>query len=309
MLASVDLLVIYLITLIFFKSVGYIFLLAPYCKKITADSSNLRTYVKYGLPTAIATIVLWSSGNLDKVMLTRYMSFYDLGNYAFGASLATYITYVGSLIAPLLLPRLSLLYDKRKSLDISGVVEYFNQNVTCVILGVGSIWLFLALFSRELVLLTAGEKYPTASHTLFFLALYYGIDQIFGLWAYIYHLKKRPYILTALRLIYFFVFVAGLVVSLRFFDAKYLVMGILLMGLVYNAILYGLAQRMLSVKMSMKNCFLFLIILALSITSYSFSAQLLLHIKAIVLLILFSISLFSVFREYRAVDRFFAQLI
>lgn len=302
--ANASTLLKYLLTILIFKGIGYLILLIPYFS-LSHDFSNLKKYLKYGIPTVIASCVLWGFGNLDKVILTRYMTLDQLGNYSFGATLAMYLTYVGSVITPLLMPRLSFIYDKSGGQVTQKLVEYFNQNLTCVILAVSGLFLLVSLFSREIIRITAGSKFPFSYESLFFLALYYGIDQIIGLWAYVYHLYKKPLLLTSIRTGYFFIFVAGIFISLQFFPAKYLPVSIFVLGLAYNLLLYIVAQRLISIKMSKRNFMIVLCSLSLSFLNFFILYQINMKIKLVLLAVATIFSLAIFFRELVNIDRLY----
>jgi O-antigen/teichoic acid export membrane protein len=304
---QVNILVRYVIALVSLKIIGYFFILLSF-KKIKCEWHNMSEYIRYGLPTVFASVILWGVGNLDKLVLTQYLSPYDLGNYCFGASLATYITLIGPFIVPLLLTRLSLLYDTKAVLAEQNIWNYLNKNTTCLIVCIGGLWTFVSLFSEELILLTAGENYRNALTPFFFLSLYYGIDQIFGLWAYIYYLKKRVYLLTILRLSYFFLFLFSLFVSSRILEGKYLIHTIIVMGIFYNSVLYGVSQILFPIKMSKWNFILVSLFFIISIYFHLFLVKIGVFEKFSILFIFALCCLSILYKEHRAAEALFSNL-
>lgn len=301
----------YISTLLALKVFGYLAFVVITFKKFkagAADVKDLKGYIIYGLPTVLASVMLWAFGNLDKALLTRFMSPFDLGNYFFGSTLATYVSYVGVLVIPLILPRLSFLHDKSNSSSLESTSIYLNQNVTCLIFSVSCIWMILSVFAKEIILMTAGGEYLAAIEPLFFMGLYWGIDQVLGVWAFVYHLKKKPYVLTNIRLGYFVIFVGGLWLSLTLTGSKYIVFTLLVMGMFYNLILYIYAQTFIKIQMSMKNKIGLCLSLLTNILIYNISDRFDLYSKIILFCVTFISLIFLGLREFRKVDKLFYQL-
>lgn len=274
--------------LIFFKQ--------PFaCKNDNESRIDKIKFSLYGWPTLLASTMLWSFSNADRVLLSHYLSPEKLGVYSFGASLATYTTYLGILAFPLLLTRGSRIFDKTQNLNT--LKELFNNNLTFFIFIVSIFWFSLALFHREILMITGGEKYLNSAFALIYLSFYYGIDQAVGIWCFAYHIKKKPGVLTFIRTVYFFIFLAILFIHLKFFNPEYLPLSFCFCGILYNLVIYTYAQNLIKIRMSLFNFMLLVFSLIISIALFSlcgFVRQFYLALITILILVTFYFYFFRV---------------
>jgi len=208
-------------------------------------------FINYGWPTVLASFVLWCFSNLDRIILSEHLTLADLGIYSFGSSLASYTSYLGVLVFPLLMLRISKAYDTNQDLEF--ITQYMNKNISIFIKCLSGFWLLIALFKSEILRLTAGNQYLGSAFPFFVLALYFGIDQAIGTWSYIYHLVKKPKYLTILRTVYLSLFSLSILIHCRYFDPKYLPLTMLFLGISYNFVLYYIAIQLLPIKLYIKN--------------------------------------------------------
>ena len=83
-----------------------------------------REFLKYGLPMVPTVLAVWLVSQSDRLVLSHFIAKSDLGVYAFGASLATYMVFLGYAVYPLLLPGASKLHDGG---DKAGVQALFQR--------------------------------------------------------------------------------------------------------------------------------------------------------------------------------------
>src|SRR4051812_5751222 len=107
---GVELLALYVVINMTLKFIAYPFLVrfrAPPAERAPAEQR--RTFLQYGLPMIPASIVVFLTAQGDRLVLGHLLSKEALGVYAFGASLAAYMMYIGYATNPLLLPRASVM--------------------------------------------------------------------------------------------------------------------------------------------------------------------------------------------------------
>jgi O-antigen/teichoic acid export membrane protein len=145
-------------------------------------------FLRYGLPMVPAVLVAWILGQGDRLILGQMVSKPELGVYAFGAMLASYLVYLGYAVYPLLLPRASRLYEAGDRDALRSLFQ--NSQAVFLILFMGAMGT-IALFSREIVILTAGEQFISSAKVFVVLALAVGTDQLLGIYQYVFHLVKK----------------------------------------------------------------------------------------------------------------------
>lgn len=243
-----SLLVTYILWVVVLKALVYPWLLAGKRPR-EHESSPLppvvrKEFLRYGLPMVPAALVAWFVAQGDRLILTHQVDKASLGVYAFSASLAANMIYIGYAVYPLLLPRAAQLYEAGNLEELKALFRR-SQYLTALLLTMAM--LGLAFFSREILLWTAGEKYIDGSLILLVLAFAIGLEQVLGVHQYIFHLVKRTRWIFWLNLQQGVTLFLAVWLSAAAGGARWVPWGVLGSILISNAIRYAAASRFLHV--------------------------------------------------------------
>jgi O-antigen/teichoic acid export membrane protein len=206
------------------------------------DPGERRSFMRYGLPMIPTALVIWFVSQGDRLILGHIVEKEALGIYAFGATLASYLVYLGYAIYPLLLPRASRLYD---SGDYDAVKKLFGDSqYVFLALCFGALFT-ITLFSHEIILFTAGPGFIGAANILIILSVAIGLEQLLGIYQYIFHLVKKPSFVLYFNLLYAVLTALGVIISARLGGVDLVPWALLAAVLVSNIIRYIVAQRQL----------------------------------------------------------------
>lgn len=211
------------------------------------DSELRRRFLYYGLPMLPTVVVGWFIAQGDRLLLGHFMNKHDLGIYAFGASLAAYMVFLGYAVYPLLLPKASQLYDAR---DVVGVRSIFNQSQRLFLALWAAAMAGVVLWAGEIIEWTAGSEFADARDILIILCLAVGVEQLLGIYQYVFHLVKQQQWILWLNLLY--AAMLGLSLTLvGYFDTVALApWAVLAVTLLFNLVRYRLAQGHLCLPLS-----------------------------------------------------------
>lgn len=211
------------------------------------EAKERRDILRYGLTIMPAVLAMWLSSQGDRLVLSHLVDKADLGIYAFGAVLAVNLSYLGYAVYPLLLPNASHLFDKG---DIAGIRKLFDdsQRVLLVLL-VGALTL-LALFSREIILWTAGAAFINSAKVLLILAMAISADLLFGIYQYVFHLVKKPKLVLWLNIGNTFVLFVSIYVAARFGGITFVPWTVMIVAMLYNGVRYLHARQYMQVAPS-----------------------------------------------------------
>lgn len=157
-----------------------------------------RQFSRYGLPMVPAALVAVLVAQGDRLVLGRLAEVGELGVYAFAAGLAAYVAYLGYAVYPLLLPRASTLYDAG---DIAGVRHLFARCQEVFVVMFLAAMVGVVLFAQDIIMLTAGPAFAAAAPVLVVLSLAVGLEQLFGVYQWTFHLVKKPRMFVYLGLL------------------------------------------------------------------------------------------------------------
>ena len=204
-----------------------------------------QRFLRYGLPLIPSTITAWFVGQGDRLVLGHVVGKAELGQYAFAASLAAYLVFLGYAVYPLLLPRASRLYEAG---DQQGLGDLFAtcQAVFLVLLAVALC--VLALFAGDIVRLTAGPQFLPAGWMLVVLAVSVGLEQLFGVYQWVFHLCKRPVWILWLQILYAGLLLGAVAVAGRLAGIVAVPWAVLGATLLFNGGRYFLAVRLLPLR-------------------------------------------------------------
>jgi O-antigen/teichoic acid export membrane protein len=176
------------------------------------------------------------------VLLAHLVEPASLGLYAFGASLAAYLVYVGYAVFPLLLTRASQLHDVG---DLPGLRRLFaTQQRLMFAAYIAALGVALP-FAREGVVLLAGREFEPAAEPFVALALAVCVDRVFGVYQYVFHLVKRPFWIFRLALLNATMMTAAVVYAATTHGIGAVPWALLLATLLFNTVRFAITRRYL----------------------------------------------------------------
>jgi O-antigen/teichoic acid export membrane protein len=206
-----------------------------------------REFLRYGIPMVPTMLMTLLIGQGDRLVLSHFAAKHDLGVYAFGATIASYVIFLGYAVYPLLLPRASQLHDAG---DLAGVRILFQETQKLFMPLWAGAMLFLALWNPEIIAWTAGNAYAGAGKVLLILAFSSGIDQLFGISEYMFYLVKRTDRVFWLYLIYAAMLLSGLALAGLISGTLLAPWAVLAATIAFNFLRYRIAQRHLYIPVA-----------------------------------------------------------
>lgn len=240
------LLATYVIVLILFKALAYPWLLMGTPKAQTLGAEQRTTFLHYGLPMVPSMVVIWFVGQGDRLILSHFIDKHALGIYAFGASLAGYLVFLGYAIYPLLLPRASRLHEAGNDRAVAGLFQE-SQRLFLIILTIAMIT--LALVAKEVIGITAGQDFAGAEHILVVLGFAVCVEQLLGVYQYVFHLVRRTDWILWLNLLYGSMLVSMLAMTAHWLGASLVPWAVLAATVAFNFIRYRAARHFLPIVM------------------------------------------------------------
>ncbi len=238
----------YIAVVAFGKTAIYPALLAGMANGKSLPRSDIRwSFLKYGLPMVPTVLAVWLVGQSDRLVLSYFVTKSDLGVYAFGASLASYMVFLGYAVYPLLLPRASKLHDEG---DMTAVRTLFHDAQNHFMLLWAGGMTCLALWSADIIAWTGGSSFSGAARTLLILSFAVGLEQLMGVYQYVFHLVKRTDVVLLLNLGYAAITIASLAVAGFTSGITLAPWAILVATLLFNVLRYFVALRYLFLPVS-----------------------------------------------------------
>jgi O-antigen/teichoic acid export membrane protein len=199
-----------------------------------------REFVGYGLPLVPTLLAIWLVGQSDRLVLSHFVSKHDLGLYAFAATFAGYVVFLGYAVYPLLLPHASRLHDEGRAAELRNL---FNDSQRLFALLWAGGMACLALWSGEIIAWTGGRAFDGAAPILLVLAFSVGFEHLMGVYQYVFHLKKRTDLLFWLNLANAALIIGSLAVAGTYGGIVVAPWGVLAATIVFNLLRYALASR------------------------------------------------------------------
>jgi O-antigen/teichoic acid export membrane protein len=255
-----------------------------------------REFLRYGLPMVPTLLVVWLISQGDRLVLSHFASKHDLGVYAFGASLAAYLVFLGYAVYPLLLPRASQLYDGG---DLSGVRTLFQDAQRLFMLLWAGAMACLALWASEIINWTAGDAYAGAEKVLLILSLAVGVEQLLGIYQYVFHLGKRTDRILWLNLGYAAMLLSGLALAGLVSGTLLAPWAVLAVTILFNIIRYQIAQRYLPLPLIPQLWLRVAAVMALSMVLFDLASSLGFYFRLLLTGIIAGLTLVVVARRWR----------
>ena len=202
--------------------------------------SRRRDLVKYGLPMVPTVLAVWLISQSDRLVLSHFVTKSDLGVYAFGSSLASYVVFLGYAVYPLLLPGASKLHDEGNASAVQ--VMFQDAQKFFMLLWAGAMTC-LALWSADIIAWTGGSAFAGAAQVLVILSFAVGIEQLMGIYQYTFHLVKRTDIILWLNLGYAVMTIGCLAIAGSISGIALAPWAVLAATLIFNFLRYRIALR------------------------------------------------------------------
>ena len=199
-----------------------------------------REFLKYGLPMVPTLLAVWLVSQSDRLVLSHFVAKSDLGVYAFGATLATYMVFLGYAVYPLLLPEASRLHDRGNT---AGILALFQGAQRLFMLLWAGGMTCLALWSVNIISWTGGNAFAGAGPVLLILCFAVGVDQLLGIYQYVFHLVKRTDLILWLHLGYAAIMIGSLAIAGFTSGIALAPWAVLAATLIFNVLRYRIALR------------------------------------------------------------------
>lgn len=269
---------IYAVSVVAAKIAGYLILVQPgRGHAATPLPAQWRSFLRYGLPLVPVVMISWVTMQGDRLILGHLVDKHWLGIYAFGASLAYYLSLLGYAVYPLLLPRSSRMHDNNQTADVRKLfVE--SQYVLLALLAAALATIFL--FAHEIVIYTAGPDFAESAPILVVLSISVAIEQVFGIYQYAFHLVKKTHWILWLNLCYAAMIVTCAYAAARAGGVAWIPWAIVAATAAFNLIRYLISRRFIALEMPVRLiCGLAIaILLALALRSIASEAGVLLRL-------------------------------
>ena len=106
-------------------SIFYIFLKHPYDINFRLDKTELYSQLKIGLPLVICSFLMEFLKGLDRLLIAKYIDFYNVGIYSIAIMVNTYIMSAPMMFAHVWYPNLQEAYGKRQTND--GIKNFIHK--------------------------------------------------------------------------------------------------------------------------------------------------------------------------------------
>lgn len=138
-----------------------------------------RDYISFAAPLALVPISRTISVNIDKVILQLFTGVLQVGYLYSAQRIANLVGFFPTSISIILFPLLSERHSKG---DISGMHSLLDKALLQLLLFIMPVVVIIAIFSEEVLLLIAGEKFLPAAPVLVILSIWVlvsGVNQLF----------------------------------------------------------------------------------------------------------------------------------
>lgn len=240
-LTESKILIVYIALIAISRSILYIILLS----KATSGFNYpkliiIRMMLGIGGAMLVTFILSWISVNVERIIVLKYLSSYDLGVYGFGSVIASYTAYVSYMVYPLMQARAIIAFDNN---DLNKLKYLFKEIQLLYTLVMLPLVLFLSLFSNEIITASSGENFLTAAPVIIFLAFAICIDHISILYEWVYMMNKKTSLIALVALINAILRVGFFSYFLINFNLYYAIMTIPIVSFLIAILRYILAKN------------------------------------------------------------------
>ncbi len=260
-------------------------------RAVPAAGEARAMLLRYGTRMLAAILVMRFASQAARFALGLSAPDEVVGVYAFGASLAAYLVFLGYAIYPLLLTRVSKLHAENATDEI-GRLFGLSQGVYLRLLALALAG--LALFSGDIIAMTAGAAFAEAAGVLFVLAIAVSIDHFFGIYEFsmMAGQRHRSILLTH---VFHVTLIIGIVYLLGGDGPLTAAWGMVAAALLHNGLRYLLAQRSIRAPVDPINVLAFAGVIACAVLLHNVAGGLeLLQRVAVAVIILPGLLVYSV---------------
>jgi O-antigen/teichoic acid export membrane protein len=155
--------------------------------------------------------------------------------------------YVGYAANPLMLPTASKLHDGG---DDEGVAKLFADSQRVLVALFVAAVAGIVLFTPEIVKLTAGDAYLGTQTVMIVLAIAVGLDAVFGIYQWIFHLVRKPHYILWFSLVYMTLNLVAVFAAGVAGDTTLVAFAALAVVLVANTARFVIARRFIPIRMT-----------------------------------------------------------
>lgn len=119
------------------------------------SANLLKKVLAYGLPLMPAGLVLWASMQLDRYFILYFLDKYSLGIYAFALAIVMVPLFLKTAVKSAIDPFIMKKFHDKSTNTARYIADYFTLSLFVF----SSLFLFLSIFSQDVVMLIGGEKY------------------------------------------------------------------------------------------------------------------------------------------------------
>jgi len=150
--------VLYANILALLASIIFIYFFIKRYLTLSFNISLLKKVLQYGLPLMPAGIMLWGSTQLDRYFILYFQDKYSLGIYAFALAVVMIPLFLKTAIKSAIDPFIMKAFHGRSPKTKSYITGYFSLSLFVF----SSLFIFLSIFSKDIVFLIGGSKYLEA---------------------------------------------------------------------------------------------------------------------------------------------------
>ncbi len=111
--------------LVMLISIIYIFYKHPYQLKFRLNKKELLSQLKVGMPLVVCSFLIEFLKGLDRILIAKYIDFYNVGIYSIAIMVNTYIMSAPMMFAHVWYPNLQEAYGKRQTND--GIKNFLHK--------------------------------------------------------------------------------------------------------------------------------------------------------------------------------------
>jgi O-antigen/teichoic acid export membrane protein len=258
----------------------------------------LKEIFIYGLALVPVGLIFWGSTQMDRYFILYYLNEYILGIYGFAISIALLPNLLKNAIKGALEPYFMKAYHNNEKSLSKLLSVFFTANLIVF----SFVFLFISLFSKEIVQILGNENYLDSLKYIPFLTLIVLISSVNQFFIYGINFKsKNNKILKYLTI----TFITNLILSFLLVQ-KIFVMGVILANIIsnilYSFLLYKQSYRLFPVKFfNTDQSFLLVSVFISFITYMIFSFHDLIIIRFSILLICILLNKKLIFRNFKEI--------